>query len=192
MPAPNEDLKAKLLEVVEALATSQGVTPQQILSTLNDLPPEDLSKVDDGKVSLRTAAADEDQNDMVQAQVKADSAYTAVGRKAPQPFSGEKAMDYRKRALIGLQGLAKDFSEVNIRSISDSATLNVLEDQIYKAAKADVDWAMDNTPGYLHKTVRMDEAGRRITTWHGDPNAWLSAFKTPPRRLVRINQNSGS
>ncbi|HGW6106103.1 TPA: NUDIX hydrolase [Citrobacter werkmanii] len=191
MPAPNEDLKAKLLEVVEALATSQGVTPQQILSTLNDLPPEDLSKVDDGKPSQRTAA-DEDQKLMVDAQVKADSAYTAVGRKAPQPFSGEKAMDYRKRALIGLQRLAKDFSEVNIRSISDSATLNVLEDQIYKAAKADVDWAMDNTPGYLHKTVRMDEAGRRITMWHGDPNAWLSAFKSPPRRLVRINPNPGN
>ena len=96
-------------------------------------------------------------------------------------------MDYRKRALIGLQRLAKDFSEVNIRSISDSATLNVLEDQIYKAAKADVDWAMDNTPGYLHKTVRMDEAGRRITEYVGDPNVWLSAFKTPPRRVAKFH-----
>ncbi|MEC9550244.1 NUDIX hydrolase, partial [Escherichia coli] len=32
-----------------------------------------------------------------------------------------------------------------------------------------------------------DEAGRRITEYQGDPNNWLSAFKIPPRRLVKIN-----
>lgn len=192
MPAPNEDLKAKLLEVVAALATSQGVSTQQILSTLNDLPPEDLSTVDDGKPSQRTAAADEDQVLMTDAQVKADSAYRGVGRNAPQPFSGEKAMDYRKRALIGLQSLAKDYGGVNIRSVSDSATLSVLEDQIYRAAREGVDWAIENTPGYLHKTIRMDGAGRHITYWHGDPNTWLAAFKTPPRRVARFNTNPGN
>lgn len=187
MPAPNEDLKEKLMEALEALATSQGVTPQQILNTLNEMPPEDLNKVDDNKPELRTAATDEDQNDMTEGRVRADTAYTAIGKSAPVPFSGEKAMDYRKRALMGVQKLAKEFSEVNIRSISDSATLKVMEDQIYKAAQADVDWALENTPGYLHKTVRMDEAGRRVTYWHGDPNAWLAAFKTPPRRVVKFN-----
>lgn len=192
MPAPNEDLKAKLLEVLEALATSQGVTPQQILSTLNEMPPEDLSKVDDGKPNSRTAAADEDQNAMSEAQAKADSAYRGVGRNAPEPFSGEKAMDYRKRALIGLQSLAKDYGGVNIRSVSDSATLSVLEEQIYRAAREGVDWAIENTPGYLHKTIRMDGAGRHITYWHGDPNTWLAAFKTPPRRVARFNTNPGN
>lgn len=187
MPASNEDLKAKLLEVVEALATSQGVTPQQILSILNEMPPEDMLRVDDNKPNHRTAAPDENQDEMIEARVRADSAYTAIGKRAPEPFSGEKAMDYRKRVLMGVQKLAKEFSKVNIRSISDSATLKVLEDQIYKAAQTDIDWAMDNTPGYLHKTVRLDEAGRRVTTWHGDPNVWLAAFKTPPRHLVKFN-----
>ena len=192
MPAPNEDLKAKLMEVIDALATSQGVTTTDILSTLNALPPEDFSKVDEGKPDLRTAAVDEDQKLMTDAQVKADSAYNNVGKRAPRPFSGEKAMDYRKRVLIGMQNMAKDYSDVNIRSVSDSATLTVLEDQIYKAAQDSVQWAMENTPGYLHRTVRMDESGRRITTFHGDPNAWLAAFKTAPRSLARINTNPGN
>ncbi|HDI6149343.1 TPA: NUDIX hydrolase, partial [Escherichia coli] len=72
-------------------------------------------------------------------------------------------------------------------SVSDSATLAVLEDQIYKAAQESAQWAVENTPGHLGKTVRMDEAGRRITEYQGDPNVWLNAFKIPPRRLVKIN-----
>ncbi|NDO80208.1 NUDIX hydrolase [Citrobacter sp. NCU1] len=178
----SEDLKAKLLAVL-----GEGATPDDILLALNELPTDDLSKVKDNKPDMRTAAADEDQNLMTEAQVKADSAYRALGKTAPSPFSGEKAMDYRKRVLIGAQRLAKDFSGVNIRSVSDSATLSVLEDQIYKAAREGTEWAMENTPGYLHKTVRMDEAGRRITEYQGDPNVWLSAFKTPGRILSRIN-----
>ncbi|EFO1887298.1 TPA: NUDIX hydrolase, partial [Escherichia coli] len=116
-----------------------------------------------------------------------DSAYSNMGRRAPAPFAGEKSMDYRKRALIGAQKLAKKFSDVDIRSVSDSATLAVLEDQIYKAAQESAQWAVENTPGHLGKTVRMDEAGRRITEYQGDPNVWLNAFKIPPRRLVKIN-----
>ncbi|MFX2608981.1 NUDIX hydrolase [Enterobacter mori] len=191
MPASNEDLKAKLMEVVQALATSEGISPQQILSTLNEMPPEDLTLADNNKPNERRAAADEDGNAMAEAQARADSAYISIGRRAPEPFSGEKALDFRKRALIGVQGLSKQYSAVNIRSVPDSATLAVLEDQIYQDAKGNVDWAIDNTPGYLHKVVKMDDAGRRITTWHGDVNTWLSAFKTPPMRLARVNSNPG-
>lgn len=187
MPASKEDLRLKLMEVVNALSESQGSTPQEIIEMLNAIPAQDFTKADEDNANQNIVASVEDESSLAEAQAKADSAYSNMGRRAPAPFAGEKSMDYRKRALIGAQKLAKKFSDVDIRSVSDSATLAVLEDQIYQAAKDSVQWAVENTPGYLRKTVRMDEAGRRITEYQGDPNNWLSAFKIPPRRLVKIN-----
>ncbi len=187
MPASKEDLRLKLMEVVNALSESQGSTPQEIIEMLNAIPAQDFTKADEDNANQNIVASVEDESSLAEAQAKADSAYSNMGRRAPAPFAGEKSMDYRKRALIGAQKLAKKFSDVDIRSVSDSATLAVLEDQIYKAAQESAQWAVENTPGYLTKKVRMDEAGRRITEYQGDPNNWLSAFKIPPRRLVKIN-----
>lgn len=190
MPASKEDLRLKLMEVVNALSESQGSTPQEIIEILNAIPAQDFTKADEDNANQNIVASVEDESSLAEAQAKADSAYSNMGRRAPAPFAGEKSMDYRKRVLIGAQKLAKKFRDVDIRSVSDSATLAVLEDQIYQAAKDSVQWAVENTPGYLRKTVRMDEAGRRITEYQGDPNNWLSAFKFPPRRLVKINTAS--
>ncbi|MCQ5764495.1 NUDIX hydrolase [Escherichia coli] len=190
MPASKEDLRLKLMEVVNALSESQGSTPQEIIEMLNAIPAQDFTKADEDNANQNIVASVEDESSLAEAQAKADSAYSNMGRRAPAPFAGEKSMDYRKRALIGAQKLAKKFSDVDIRSVSDSATLAVLEDQIYKAAQESAQWAVENTPGHLGKTVRMDEAGRRITEYQGDPNVWLNAFKIPPRRLVKINTAS--
>ncbi|WP_105269363.1 NUDIX hydrolase [Escherichia sp. MOD1-EC6163] len=187
MPASKEDLRLKLMEVVNALSESQGSTPQEIIEMLNAIPAQDFTKADEDNANQNIVASVEDESSLAEAQAKADSAYSNMGRRAPAPFAGEKSMDYRKRALIGAQRIAKKFRDVDIRSVSDSATLAVLEDQIYKAAQESAQWAVENTPGYLTKKVRMDEAGRRITEYQGDPNNWLSAFKIPPRRLVKIN-----
>ncbi|ELR7144771.1 NUDIX hydrolase [Escherichia coli] len=190
MPASKEDLRLKLMEVVNALSESQGSTPQEIIEILNAIPAQDFTKADEDNANQNIVASVEDESSLAEAQAKADSAYSNMGRRAPAPFAGEKSMDYRKRALIGAQKLAKKFSDVDIRSVSDSATLAVLEEQIYKAAQESAQWAVENTPGHLGKTVRMDEAGRRITEYQGDPNVWLNAFKIPPRRLVKINTAS--
>lgn len=187
MPASKEDLRLKLTEVVNALSELQGSTPQEIIEILNAIPAQDFTKADEDNANQNIVASVEDESSLAEAQAKADSAYSNMGRRAPAPFAGEKSMDYRKRALIGAQRIAKKFRDVDIRSVSDSATLAVLEDQIYKAAQESAQWAVENTPGHLGKTVRMDEAGRRITEYQGDPNVWLNAFKIPPRRLVKIN-----
>ncbi|HII2035845.1 TPA: NUDIX hydrolase, partial [Escherichia coli] len=179
--------RLKLMEVVNALSESQGSTPQEIIEILNAIPAQDFTKADEDNANQNIVASVEDESSLAEAQAKADSAYSNMGRRAPAPFAGEKSMDYRKRALIGAQRIAKKFRDVDIRSVSDSATLAVLEDQIYKAAQESAQWAVENTPGHLGKTVRMDEAGRRITEYQGDPNVWLNAFKIPPRRLVKIN-----
>lgn len=164
-----------------------------------DAEAEDKAKADAAEAEEK-AKADAEENaksdtDMTDARVKADSAYTACGKQAPSPFSGEKALDYRKRVLLGMQKHSEKHKEVNIRAIADSATLSVLEEAIYGEARKSIENEMNNTLGQLHKRVRMDEAGRRITEYQGDPNVWLAAFKTPGRRLAKINtqgsQNHG-
>lgn len=124
---------------------------------------------------------------MTEARVRCDSAYSACGKRSPEPFSGEKSLDYRKRALMALQKYSPDNKDVNIRAVSDAAVLTVLEKAIYDDARKAIDDEMNNTQGHLNKRVRMDEAGRRITEYVGDPNVWLSAFKTPPRRVAKFH-----
>ncbi|HHH7766515.1 DUF2213 domain-containing protein [Escherichia coli] len=152
---------------------------------------EEKAKADSEAEEQRKAAeeAEKERNDsaLAEAQAKADSAFSACGKNAPAPFAGENALDYRKRALIAMQKHSPAHKDVNIRAIADSATLAVLEDAIFSAARQSIEKEMMSTQGQLHKRIRNDEAGRRITEYQGDPNVWLSAFKIPGRRLAKIN-----
>ncbi|EGX2064255.1 DUF2213 domain-containing protein [Salmonella enterica subsp. enterica serovar Stanley] len=152
---------------------------------------EEKAKADSEAEEQRKAdeEAEKERNDsaLAEAQAKADSAFSACGKNAPAPFSGENALDYRKRALIAMQKHSPAHKDVNIRAIADSATLAVLEDAIFSAARQSIEKEMMSTQGQLHKRIRSDEAGRRITEYQGDPNVWLGAFKIPGRRLAKIN-----
>jgi len=154
-----------------------------------DKAKADAAEEEQRKADEAAAAEDKERNDqaMGEAQSRADAAYSAVGKRAPEPFSGEKALDFRKRALVAMQKHSPKHADVNIRAIADSATLSVLEEAIYSEARKAIDNEVNNTQGQLHKRVRSDEAGRRITEYFGDPNVWLSTFKTPGRVLERIN-----
>lgn len=179
-----EKLKDLLSGIIETVCKEQGVSREEILSALSSTP---VSTIDDGTSPTKDKMliVDEtDTEDMGKAYAKADSAFTSMGMTAPMPWAGEKALDYRKRALIKAQVHTPKFRDVNIRSISDSAVLGVVEEQIYKAAADAVLDAMENTPGYLSKSFRFDGTGRRITEYRGDPGAWLNYFKTPTRRMA--------
>ncbi|RYF60066.1 MAG: NUDIX hydrolase, partial [Cytophagaceae bacterium] len=93
----------------------------------------------------------------------------------------------RKRALMAMQKHSPLHKDVDIRAIADSATLSVIESAIYNEAKKTIENEMTNTPGALHKRVRSDEAGRKITEYVGDMNSWLAPFKMPGQRLVKFN-----
>ncbi|ENZ0267140.1 DUF2213 domain-containing protein [Escherichia coli] len=152
---------------------------------------EEKAKADSEAEEQRKAdeEAEKERNDsaLAEVQAKADSAFSACGKNAPAPFSGENALDYRKRVLIAMQKHSPAHKDVNIRAIADSATLAVLEDAIFSAARQSIEKEMMSTQGQLNKRIRNDEAGRRITEYQGDPNVWLSAFKIPGRRLAKIN-----
>ncbi|HHZ5550714.1 TPA: NUDIX hydrolase, partial [Escherichia coli] len=81
MPASKEDLRLKLMEVVNALSESQGSTPQEIIEILNAIPAQDFIKEDNANQNI--VASVEDESSLAEAQAKADSAYSNMGRRAP-------------------------------------------------------------------------------------------------------------
>ncbi|HHZ5620654.1 TPA: NUDIX hydrolase, partial [Escherichia coli] len=83
MPASKEDLRLKLMEVVNALSESQGSTPQEIIEILNAIPAQDFTKADEDDANKNIVASVEDESSLAEAQAKADSAYSNMGRRAP-------------------------------------------------------------------------------------------------------------
>ncbi|MHB0526577.1 hypothetical protein [Escherichia coli] len=96
MPASKEDLRLKLMEVVNALSESQGSTPQEIIEILNAIPAQDFIKEDNANQNI--VASVEDESSLAEAQAKADSAYSNMGRRAPAPFYGQEIIDYIQKA----------------------------------------------------------------------------------------------
>lgn len=153
-----------------------------------DAEAEEKAKAD-AEEKEKADAEENERNDsaLSEAQAKADSAYSACGKKAPPPFSGEKAIDYRKRVLSAMQQHSERFKNANIRAIADSVVLEGMEDIIYTDARKAFDAEMSSIKGDLRQRIRNDDAGRRIVEYMGDPNAWLSAFKTPPQFAGNFN-----
>src|SRR5699024_11727131 len=86
------------------------------LTILNAIPAQDFIKEDNANQNI--VASVEDESSLAEAQAKADSAYSNMGRRAPAPFAGEKSMDYRKRALIGAQKLDRKSTRLNSSHVS--------------------------------------------------------------------------
>ncbi|WP_336284210.1 NUDIX hydrolase [Citrobacter arsenatis] len=148
---------------------------------------EEKKKAEEEKAKADAEENARNDSALTAAQVRADSAYTAIGKKAPAPFSGEKAMDYRKRVLEAMQQHSERFKDADIRAIADSVVLAGIEDIIYADARKAVETEMSNTKGVLYERIRNDAAGRRIVEFRGDPNSWMSAFKTPPKFAHKFN-----
>lgn len=187
----NEELRNLIREVMmDVVGQKVGAATSGIHESLGELKDSFAEEVSLIKSDARaTLPLGESDSNMGDAQARADSAYRMIGKRAPSPFSGETAIQYRQRALMAAQKLAPKYKDVNIRAVADSATLGVLEDYIYGEARKNAEDAVSNTAGYLHKSYRMDEAGRRIVEYRGDMNTWLSAFKIPGQRMVRLNPN---
>ncbi|HGJ5860608.1 MAG TPA: DUF2213 domain-containing protein [Arsenophonus nasoniae] len=124
---------------------------------------------------------------MIDARVKADSAFSACGKTAPRPFDGESSIAYRKRALAAMQKYSPEYKDVKIKDIADSATLAIAEKTIYADAAQAIQLQRQNTPGYLYEEIITDAANRQIKTYKGDPNTWLSLFKLTPQKVEKFN-----
>lgn len=134
-----------------------------------------------------------DRASLADAQARADAVYNAFGNRAPPPLQGELPIDYRLRLVKTVQKYSQPWAEIDLRGLPAPA-LAVAETAIYADAQTAARSPADLAEGQLREIITTDEAGRRITSFVGDPAAWMGQFRTRPRALVkpffRRNANS--
>lgn len=146
-------------------------------------------KIADMDEKMPKEMSDSDYAEMADAQAKADSVASAFGTSASRPLNGEGLLAYRKRMARGFQKHSKTWGEVDVYVLPKSA-FEIAETQIYADAMQAARTPTDLPLGQLREIRQTDRAGRTISTFHGDMNAWMNDFKSTKRRLVGINKGA--
>ena len=154
---------------------------------VGDLPPE--SPPDPG--APKPAAADSlntirgRRAKLAQFQARADSVCALMGSTAPRPLEGESVNGYARRILRPWAKFSDEWKGIDLGTLR-GPTLGVAASAIMKAA-ADEAKCPQVPHGMLMERKRSDGAGHFITTFHGNPSAWMSRFSGPRRYVKQIN-----
>ncbi|WP_244116439.1 DUF2213 domain-containing protein [Burkholderia gladioli] len=133
----------------------------------------------DGRIaSMTKPLSTEDRDALATAQMRADSVMQMFGQSAAQPLHGESPIDYRRRLAAKLQSHSSDMKGVKLDSI-DGPAFKLVEDRIYADAQSAALNPAAAPAGRLIPLVSRDEAGRQITRFTGDIDAWMGHFKAP-------------
>jgi hypothetical protein len=126
-------------------------------------------------LTAETPAAERDA--LATAQSRADSIAALFGDRASPPIPGENSLAYRRRLLSRFQRHSDRFKDKRFDS-ADSDTLSLVEDTVYADAANAAKSPGAEAIGRLIPVERTDAAGRRITSYNGDPMAWMRHFMT--------------
>jgi len=151
---------------------------------------EEAKKDDDDCMSdddEEAAKKDDEEAAYADCQAKADSVYSAFGKSASRPLQGESLTAYRKRMVRGLQAHSDEMKNVNINAIKDEAMLSIVEKRVYADALSASRGTGALAKGQLIEIQKKDRAGRIITEFRGDMEAWLGDFKLPSSRVIKFN-----
>jgi hypothetical protein len=122
-------------------------------------------------------------------QSAADQACRAWGAAAVPPLHGEQLLDYRRRLLRPLMKHSKEFAAVDLDELREPL-LGPIEKSVFAdAIRASTD-ASSVPEDYLREIITVDKTGRRISSFVGQPRAWMNAFACPRRRLIGIRNTS--
>jgi len=192
------EAKAKKFMMRKAKKDAEGSNPKE--HDEGEIKPDDegemkepghmeFKKDDDEMCDDDEEAAKKDDEEAAYAdcQAKADSVYSAFGKSASRPLQGESLTAYRKRMVRGLQAHSDEMKNVNINAIKDEAMLSVVEKRVYADALAASRGTGAIAKGQLIELHKKDRAGRTITEFRGDMEAWLGDFKLPTHRVMKFN-----
>jgi 8-oxo-dGTP pyrophosphatase MutT (NUDIX family) len=126
--------------------------------------------------SLTTPLSVSDRDQLSAAQARWDSVAQMFGEQASAPLHGESPIAYRKRLAAKYQKHSPGFKAIRFDSIDDDS-FAAIEEQIRADAQAYAKSPSVMPAGRLVPIVRHDAAGRKITEYTGDMNAWLGFFK---------------
>ncbi len=148
----------------------------------------DKKKADDD-AKAKADAEEKERPKFADCQARADSVFSALGERAPANMQGESLTAYRQRLASRLKAHSSAFKDVDINSITDAATLSVLEERIYTDAMS----AARNpvvAGGQLREVESTTKAGHRVTKFFGDSGVWIEPFRARGQ-TVRFNPNVG-
>ena len=177
-----EEMKAD--EAEEAKPVEKSDSEGKIEMPAGEMKFDEEEAKDDEEEAKK---CDEDEAVMADCQAKADSVYSAFGKSASRPLQGETLMSYRKRMVRGLQAHSDEMKNVNINAIKDEAMLAVVEKRVFADALAASRGNGSIAKGQLIEIHKKDRAGRTITEFRGDMEAWLGEFKLPASRVVKFH-----
>jgi hypothetical protein len=114
------------------------------------------------------------------AYMRADQVYATWGQTPPHAMSHESVQDYEARLARPLQKHSKEFGAVDLSKL-DSATHAGVISRVFADAVAAANDPASYTEG-LREVQTRDHSGRVITSFKGQPRAWLSQFTAPSMR----------
>lgn len=130
--------------------------------------------------------SDEERKLFSAVQERADEAFQMFGDSAKAPMDGETLMAYRRRLLGKMQIHSASFKDAKLELIQDVPSFDAIEKHIFadamKAAMSPESIPADQ----LRSFKRKDVTGREITTFGGQPRAWMSNFGGTRRRLQSV------
>jgi len=188
------EAKAKKFMMRKAKKDAEGSDPKEHKE--GEIKPDDEGEVEhpghmefkkDDDDEEEAKKCDDEEAAYADCQAKADSVYSAFGKSASRPLQGESLMAYRKRMVRGLQAHSDEMKNVNINAIKDEAMLSVVEKRVYADAVAASRGTGAIAKGQLIEIHKKDRAGRTITEFRGDMEAWLGEFKLPASRVVKFH-----
>ena len=138
--------------------------------------------------ALTKPISPEDRDALAKAQARADSVFQMFGESALAPLAAETPIAYRQRLASKLQKHSAASADIKLDALTEKAFVQI-EDRIYADAQARAMSPEIAVAGRLIPHVRKDSAGREITTYTGDMDAWLRMFKSKPVYITGINTN---
>lgn len=148
------------------------------------LSPELAARLADLESRVPAILSDSDLVELSNAQARADSVAQSFGETAPRPLMGETPLSYRKRLASRYKAYSKDYKDINVSAIADSALFAVAESRIYADAQAAANAPQDVPAGQLVPRVSRDSTGRQITSFTGDIGVFTGQFSLPARRVA--------
>lgn len=139
--------------------------------------------------SFNRQLSSEERDALAQAQSRADGLAQMFGEQISGPLHGETPIQYRKRLADKFKKHSSDLKNIRMDSLDD-VTFGVMEERIYQDASRVARSPSVQTPGRLIPMVRRDSAGREITTYSGDIDAWMNNFKGVGQ-TVNIDRHAG-
>jgi hypothetical protein len=127
---------------------------------------------------------------MADTQARADRVFSAFGKTAPPPLSGERIAAYRRRILGDIRHYSDAWGDVDLHAMSGKPLRNV-EQTIYAdamvAASNPQQWADHN---FLREHITTDRiTGQRTISFTGHPSAWTNQFKGGGNVVTKYNSN---